>query len=88
MARKNSHVTVEATATSTAASSSFGVHTIIYITNDGSVDITFNIDAAPTAANAFTLKPGETLNDIHRECSQLHYKTASSTAAFRAFGLH
>ncbi len=88
MPRNSAQVSVEATASTTEASSSFGCSEILYVTNDGSVDITFNIDQATTEEGAFTLKAGETLNfQFPRQSNMLYYKTASSTAAFRALGL-
>lgn len=87
MARKNKHVVVAATATTVETDSAFSVHNLVFLANDGAVDITFNFDAATTASGAFVLKAGEILNGMNREITRLYYKTASSTAAFRALGL-
>lgn len=82
-----SHASVQATATTTEANSAFVVEQIVYIINDGTVDIIFNIDAATTAAGAFTLKPGDAIGDFPRKGSTLYYKASGGSSAFRALGV-
>lgn len=81
------HVTVETNATTVAATSAFDVEWIDTIVNDGTDNITFNFDALPTAAGAFTLKPGEVRGDIPKTCLVLHHLAASGTQPFRAWGV-
>jgi hypothetical protein len=81
------HVSVEGySATVLEGHVSFGVQFISAIVNDGADDITFNFDAATTAAGAFTLKPGESYGGIPMVCDHLYYKAASGSQPFRAWG--
>lgn len=86
-AGKAAHASVQATASPTEASSTFDVDFICFIFNDGDYDITFNLDAGTTAAGAFTLKPGDALNDFPRNASKIYYKSIGGSSAFRALGV-
>ncbi len=81
------HIAVSANATTTEASSAFSVDYVSAIVNDGTDNITFNFNAATTAAGAFVLKPGEIYSDVPKTCTTLYYKAASGTQAFRAWGV-
>lgn len=81
------HVSVETSATTTEANSSFSVEFISMIVNDGTDDIKFNFDANTSSAGTITLKPGEVLTDFPRSCSTLYYKAVSGTQPFRAWGV-
>ncbi len=74
---------IEATATTTTASASWDVDEIFLLSNDGAVDISFTYDNG----TQFTMKKGETYQNVPLKVSTLHYETSSGTAAFRAHGL-
>ena len=81
------YATIGANATSTVATSQVKTSHIVYLINDGAVDITFNIDNLITGANTFVLKAGEKLTDLPIAIDTLYYKTAADACAFRFFGL-
>ena len=75
-------IVVEATATTATASSSFRIDEIWLLRNDGLVDITFTFDTGAS----FTLKKGESYQNLPLSMKTLHYITVSGSAAFRAHG--
>lgn len=81
------HSSVEATATATEASAAFDVARVVYIINDGTADIIFNLNGPTTAPSKFTLKPAEALKDFDRGCSALSYRAATGSQPFRALGV-
>lgn len=76
-------IIVEATATTSTASSSFKVDEIHLLSNDGTGDIVFTFDSG----TSFTLRKGETYQNLPLSASTLHYVTSSGSHAFRAHGL-
>ncbi len=73
---------IEATATTATASASWDVDYIVNLTNDGSGDILFTFDNG----TQFTLKQGESYQNIPIKVGTLHYITSSGSHAFRAHG--
>jgi len=83
----NVSVSYEGQAWTTENNVNFDVSHIVFISNDGDYDITFNFDATTTEAGAFTLKPGEVLSDLPRQAKKLHYKSALGSPYWRALGV-
>lgn len=84
---RQTHASVETTATTTESTATFDVDYISMISNDGTDDILFNFDANTSAAGTITLKAGEVLSDFPRACNVLYFKAKSGSQPFRAWGV-
>lgn len=62
------------------------VQYIEYLINDGTADIKFSFDADDVDTNGFTLKPGESMQNVPKSCSKLYCKSAA-TQPFRFRGI-
>lgn len=84
------HVSVEATATTAGSSSAINVKKIIWLTNDGAVDLLVNFDNTGLTAGTdgcFTVKPNEIIDKEDIKVGTIYYKSASATCAFRLLGI-
>lgn len=85
---RETHVSVDTTATTSDQSIAFDVERIEFISNDSeSYNLKVNFDTSTAEAGAITLKPGEVLGPIDRKVTNLHYAGVSGSVAFRAVGV-
>lgn len=62
------------------------VQYVEFLINDGTADIKFSFDVADVDTNGFTLKPGESIQNLPKSCQKLYCKSAA-TQPFRFRGL-
>lgn len=80
------HLSISATASTTETEIDFKASKVVFLTNDGTGNITFNFNRGTTGKGAFVLKPGETISQLELSVDKLFCK-ASESQPFRIVGV-
>jgi hypothetical protein len=86
MAVKN-HVSLIAIASAAAQHSTINAKSIVWISNDGANDITFNFEEAVTTSGAWKLPAGATTPPINTPVGDIYYIATGGDTSFSLFGM-
>lgn len=79
------------TSTTTTKETRFSVRKILYVTNDGSHDIRFNLDSIidpwSTPGSGVLLKPGETISDLDLAVDFINHRSFGGESIIRVGGI-